>query len=296
MNILDESAEYLIPLSWSLYQFEMSPGAQERVILYQASLFPAAAFGGTDLLLGWDCTLVNFHNSYNDIVDTESSFTIDLEIEQLREESFGLSADVVVTENITNDNNQIFFVITNWADYNDENPWFYLVVAKSEAEDVSIVNIGESATYTAELNVEMQPDWNFEDLHAVAIIQNWDDLEILQAAQTEFISTSVDDPVTPMEISLHQNYPNPFNPSTTISFDLTEEISNNIELVIYNLKGQKVKTLDCSNSFAAASKKLTYSIIWNGDDDSGNPVSSGVYLYKMRSGIYTSTKKMILLK
>lgn len=291
MNILDESAEFLIPLSWSLYQFEMSPGAQERFSLYQASIFPSATFGGTDLLQGWDCTLVNFHNSYNDLVAIESAFTIDLEIEQLREDSFGLSAEVVVTENITNGINQIFFVITNWVDYTEMNPWYYLVVATSEAEDVSIMSVGESATYTAMLNVEMQPDWNLEDLHAVAIIQNWSNNEILQAAQTKLIPTSANDLVAPVEISLHQNYPNPFNPSTTISFDLVEENSNNVELVIYNMKGQKVKQL--LNSQLPAGK---HSIVWNGDDDSGNPVSSGMYLYKMRSGIYTSTKKMILLK
>ncbi|MBT3756347.1 MAG: T9SS type A sorting domain-containing protein [Candidatus Cloacimonetes bacterium] len=291
MNILDESAEYLIPLSWSLYQFEMSPGAQERVGLYQASIFPAASFGGIDLLLGWDCTLVNYQNSYNDIVTIESAFTIDLEIEQLREESFELSAEVVVTDNITSDNNQIFFIITNWAFYNDENPWFYLVVAKSEKEDVSIINVGESATYTAELNVEMQPDWNLEDLYAVAVIQNWDDLEILQAAQKEFISTSANDPLAPIEISLHQNYPNPFNPSTTISFDLIEESDSNIELVIYNLKGQKVKQF--FNNQLSAGK---HSVVWNGKDDEGKSVTSGVYFYKLKTNNFEKTRKMLLIK
>jgi hypothetical protein len=290
MNILDESAEYLIPLSWSLYQFEMSPGAQERVGLYQASIFPAASFGGIDLLLGWDCTLVNYQNSYNDIVTIESAFTIDLEIEQLREESFELSAEVVVTDNITSDNNQIFFIITNWAFYNDENPWFYLVVAKSEKEDVSIINVGESATYTAELNVEMQPDWNLEDLYAVAVIQNWDDLEILQAAQKEFISTSANDPLAPIEISLHQNYPNPFNPSTTISFDITQ-ISSFVRLEVYNMKGQKVKQL--INGQLSAGQ---HTIVWNGLDDDGKFVTSGVYFYKLKTNNFEKTRKMLLIK
>ncbi|MEA2095659.1 MAG: right-handed parallel beta-helix repeat-containing protein [Candidatus Cloacimonadota bacterium] len=93
------------------------------------------------------------------------------------------------------------------------------------------------------------------------------------------------------------NYPNPFNPTTTISFNLTTEYTENTEIVIYNLKGQKVKTLDCSNLFAAASKQLMHSITWNGTDDFGKPVSSGIYFYKLVSdGKNIASKKMLLLK
>jgi len=201
-----------------------------------------------------------------------------------------------LTENIVSGNNEIFFVITNWVDYSYENPWYYLVVAKSDEEDVTISNIGETAIYTAALGVEMQPDWNLEDLHAVAIIQDWDSLEILQAAQVNLIPTSVNDPVVPVEISLYQNYPNPFNPSTTISFSLTTENTETTELIIYNLKGQKVKEFNVTLSGVEGEGNTNYSITWNGDDDSGNPVSSGIYLYKLKSGVYTSTKKMILMK
>ena len=313
MSILAESAEFLIPLSWSSYPFEISPGAEERYDFYQASIYPTAYFGGTHLVEGWDCSTVTFQEAYDNVVESESSFTVDLEFNQLRDDSFEIIADVNVTESMTNFNNKIFFVITNWVTYTEENPWFYLVVAKSDEEDVSIINIGESATYTAELSVEMQPDWNLEDLHAVAIIQSWDNHKILQADQVSLFPTSVIEPVVPVEISLHQNYPNPFNPSTTISFSVAQTLSS-VELVIYNLKGQKVKTLDChpefiegtytTNSTPRPSTEIRmtqagtnkYSVIWNGTDDNGNPVSSGIYLYKLRSGIYTTTKKMILMK
>ena len=94
----------------------------------------------------------------------------------------------------------------------------------------------------------------------------------------------------PVTSSLYQNYPNPFNPTTTISFTTTES-TENTELVIYNIKGQKVKTL--------LNEKLdagTYQVVWNGKDENGKPSSSGIYFYKMNSGKFTSTKKMILLK
>jgi len=90
---------------------------------------------------------------------------------------------------------------------------------------------------------------------------------------------------------LNDNYPNPFNPSTTISYNLAED--SNVELTIYNLKGQRVKQLVSSNQLSAGQ----HSVEWHGTDDAGENVSSGIYLYKLKAGDkYTSTKKMILLK
>ncbi|MEA2096433.1 MAG: PKD domain-containing protein [Candidatus Cloacimonadota bacterium] len=91
---------------------------------------------------------------------------------------------------------------------------------------------------------------------------------------------------------LHQNYPNPFNPTTTISFELNTEVTGNSELVIYNLKGQKVKSFPI-NQFT---NSPVHQVIWNGTDESGKPVTTGVYLYKLQAGDKTYTKKMLLLK
>lgn len=103
-------------------------------------------------------------------------------------------------------------------------------------------------------------------------------------------SASINNNEIPSITVLGHNYPNPFNPETTISF-LTTESTENTELVIYNLKGQKVKTL--VNKVLPAGN---HSIIWNGKNDNNESVSSGVYFYKMKSGTYISAKKMILLK
>jgi len=90
---------------------------------------------------------------------------------------------------------------------------------------------------------------------------------------------------------LNENYPNPFNPSTTISYNLAED--SDVELTIYNLKGQRVKQLISIDQLLAGQ----HSVEWNGTDDTGKNVSSGIYLYKLKAGDkYTSTKKMILLK
>ncbi len=92
-------------------------------------------------------------------------------------------------------------------------------------------------------------------------------------------------------VRLFPNYPNPFNPSTTISFALNAEDTENTELVIYNLKGQKVKTL-INEKLEAGNHQVT----WDGKDENSKPVSSGIYFYKMKCGDYTSVRKMILLK
>jgi len=89
--------------------------------------------------------------------------------------------------------------------------------------------------------------------------------------------------------SLKANYPNPFNPSTMISFDLAE--AGNIQIEIFNLKGQKVKTV-----FQSFLNRGSYKIEWNGVDSTGKPVSSGIYFYRLSTENYTSTKKMLLLK
>ena len=88
---------------------------------------------------------------------------------------------------------------------------------------------------------------------------------------------------------LLSNYPNPFNPETTISYQLPEE--SEVELTIYNIKGQLVKTL-----VNEIKPPREHSIIWNGRDDNGNRIASGIYFYKMKTDNHEETKKMILLK
>ena len=100
----------------------------------------------------------------------------------------------------------------------------------------------------------------------------------------------VDDVVVPSFTQLYQNYPNPFNPSTTISFTLNSENTEDTELVIYNLKGQKIKTLTVALSGDEGSA------IWHGTNQNNKLVSSGIYFYKLKTDNYEETKKMILLK
>ena len=100
---------------------------------------------------------------------------------------------------------------------------------------------------------------------------------------------STDKDVIPLKYLLHQNYPNPFNPVTTLRYDLPENALVNI--TIYDMMGRQISTL--VSSLQSAGYK---SIQWNGTNDAGQPVSAGVYLYKIQAGDYSQTKKMVLLK
>jgi len=115
-------------------------------------------------------------------------------------------------------------------------------------------------------------------------------LETLIPLSGEGIPLANQDQVTPLVTELKGNFPNPFNPSTIISFSLKQKSFVTIE--IYNILGQKVKTLVRGSLDAG-----NHAIQWHGQNDNGRSVGSGVYFYKMSDGgRYTSTKKMILLK
>jgi hypothetical protein len=92
----------------------------------------------------------------------------------------------------------------------------------------------------------------------------------------------------PATHSLHQNYPNPFNPGTNIRYDLPR--SEFVTLRIYNVLGQEVKLLLDADRPAGF-----WSITWDGRNDAGSPVGSGVYLYKLQTPSFTETKKMTLV-
>lgn len=93
----------------------------------------------------------------------------------------------------------------------------------------------------------------------------------------------------PLDYILTQNYPNPFNPSTQFDFYLPK--AGDVRLEVYNLTGQKVSTL--TDEFMSAGM---HTMTWDGTDMSGTKVASGVYFYRMTSGDFSDTKKMIMMK
>lgn len=94
---------------------------------------------------------------------------------------------------------------------------------------------------------------------------------------------------TPLNFELENNYPNPFNPSTQIAFKISK--TSKVSLDVYNILGTHVKNI-VSKTFSPGEYQFT----WNGTDDKGNSLASGIYIYTLSSDYFTNSKKMVLLK
>jgi TolA-binding protein len=110
--------------------------------------------------------------------------------------------------------------------------------------------------------------------------------KLLEHTTSEF--SEPDLPAIPLKF-LVSNYPNPFNPTTTIAYSLP--LDTNIEIKVYNIRGQLVRTL--VHDYQTAGK---YSVVWDGRDQTGESVGSGVYFYRLISKQNTIVKKMLMLK
>jgi hypothetical protein len=100
------------------------------------------------------------------------------------------------------------------------------------------------------------------------------------------VEGGMNEELIPRDFALHQNYPNPFNPTTSISFDLPE--ASHVTLDVYNIMGQKVATL--ADEYMDAG---THSVDWTAGSSTA---ASGIYFYRIKTGSYTDSKKMMLLK
>jgi C-terminal processing protease CtpA/Prc len=94
----------------------------------------------------------------------------------------------------------------------------------------------------------------------------------------------------PTQFELRQNYPNPFNPSTVITYQLP--LNSKVRLEVYNIAGQLVRTLVDRRQQSAGA----HTIAWDGRDESGRPLASGVYVYRLEAAGWVDSQKMILLR
>ena len=115
-----------------------------------------------------------------------------------------------------------------------------------------------------------------------------DDIQMDFTFRTEDYVNTTDAEIV-STVTLDQNYPNPFNPETTINYHLSEATRS--ELIIYNIKGEAVKSYGRSIQEAG-----NYSIVWDGTDSGGKIVPSGIYLYRLQAEYEVITNKMILMK
>ena len=98
----------------------------------------------------------------------------------------------------------------------------------------------------------------------------------------------------PKKTTLLQNYPNPFNPETWIPYQLSESVS--VAINIYDVSGRLVRKLDLGRKDAGVYVNKEKSAYWDGKNEVGEYVASGIYFYSIKAGKYTATGKMLILK
>ena len=196
-----------------------------------------------------------------------------------------------------------------YAIYNGDIPTLYWTTQTETNNEYWNVYRGSNDNFTTASQINSNPvpgngttnyasDYVFID--PVSVVQNttyWYWIEDVSTdGETEVhepITLSIpfeDTPIIPATYGLQQNYPNPFNPSTAISFALSED--SDVEVIIYNVKGGKVKTIFNDHVYA----DQTRTVVWDGNDANGKQVSSGVYFYKLITETKEYQKKMLMVK
>ena len=157
-------------------------------------------------------------------------------------------------------------------------------------------NGGQTATIVLNLGALPNPGGGTTDLIAQMSDRGFIDVNVSDETACDFMRLSIDTTVTtpvmptvPAAAVLHQPTPNPFNPTTTFRFELAA--ATHAELVIYDATGRRVRTL-----VAGVRPSGMTETIWNGSDDRGMPVASGLYLGSLRVGSQRLTTKAVLLK
>lgn len=179
-----------------------------------------------------------------------------------------------------------------WETASDNDPRDYAVYTLLVAEDSAFTivvlceeNLTDTVfTPTEGLDEHVRYWWK-------VIAMDTDSLTTESPVQTFVVGYVATEPeaAIPIKFGLHDNYPNPFNPTTTIRYDLPEP--SQVHLTIYNQLGQPIRTL------VSGEKSAGYqSVVWDGRNNAGQQVGTGIYFYQIRAGEFTQNRKMILLK
>lgn len=209
--------------------------------------------------------------------------------------SVTFTADKVMQAYIFGDGSNVLFrfAVDDGSSYSghEVSPWYtvdwlgWKLVSWDMATDGTGTWIGDGT-----LNGTMRFDsfqLSYDDsLSAVSSTLYIDNLRVVSVTSTGIDSEK---PAAARQFWLHQNYPNPFNPTTTIAFTLPE--ASNVRIEVFNVLGERVRTLtNCRYNTGS------YSVVWDGQNESGTLVPSGVYFYRMISDLGVQVRNMMLLK
>jgi hypothetical protein len=156
----------------------------------------------------------------------------------------------------------------------------------------STISISQGQTVNIPRQLALGSTWVPSACRVIVFVQNNTDKKVQQVEFVEVNTlTSVGEPVNgvPTTFAISQNYPNPFNPATDIDYAVSK--ASFVSVKVYNLLGQEVRTLVSEEKSVGV-----YQARWDGKDNVGAEVPSGMYVYKMIAGSFSESKKMILMK
>jgi len=265
--------------------------------------FPTAIFDGVLSVVGGShsSSMYSYYlPRYNQRKAINSSFTIDI-----AGENTGLDYDVTITVTkvapTTSTSMVLQLALTesdiqyNWQGQTELNYVERLMVPNQNGTPLDFSGHGHDVN-TIELTFTLASGWAEDNCELTAFVQDNDTKEVLQGTKVALPDLlppqSVDDSNQLfVNSNLIQNYPNPFNSTTVISYRLNRKQVPKADIVIYNIRGQKVKgfsNLPIENGSG--------SVVWDGADDNGMPVQDGIYFYKISGIENCQVRKMVMIR
>jgi len=273
--------------------------SSNRVAYYGISGYPTAVFDGIIKFVGGSTneSMYEYYLPlYQERNEINSAFVIDIFGDNIGN-LYNLSIVVDKMARIPWDNMVLHVALTesgipfNWFGQDHVNFVERTMVPNSSG---TAINFDTGDHLEINLEFTFNNSWVLDNCELVAFIQNLNNKEILQGTKKMLgdltpLGVGDDAAELPLITELKGNYPNPFNPTTSINFSLGQ--MTDVSLEIYNVIGQKVRTL--VNGQLEAGQ---HNVVWDGRDDHGKGVSSGVYFYRLTGGAYTATRKMLMIK
>ena len=178
------------------------------------------------------------------------------------------------------------YVVLTWDSVTDDDFEYFILERSTNIEFTEDINSEALITNYFE---DDDLEYDTEYFYRLYYVSGGDNSEYSDILSVTLDWMSVEGDQLPKTYALHQNYPNPFNPITTLRYGLPEDAMVNI--TIYDMMGRVVSNLVNNQQYGGYK-----SVKWNATNNQGEPVSAGVYLYKIQAGDFVDTRKMILLK
>ncbi len=273
-----------------------------RIAYYNINAYPTVVFDGVNRVSGGG---TGMYNSYRTVTNSEfqEKVPVDILLQGNYNESTGNGIayiDLNAVDGIPGVDLKLYVVLTeshipfSWL---DEDSLHFVERGMFPDSSGIPVALGKGDSVHEVVNFSVDPAWDAAHCEIVVFLQDYPTREVFASASSPVMDLTVsigdegERSGLPMSYGLSQNYPNPFNPRTTIAYEIPEGRTESIALKVYDLRGRLVKILDSGDRTPGV-----YSITWDGRNDQGRSVSSGIYLYRLNAGNWEKTGKMVLLK